>query len=607
MGRRQQKVKSTGITFALNDSGMGEYERAGLAGLYMSLTAAEAWAKDSLPSSVKTQAKKLKDLISWRLGEDRISLCLKWENEDKALTALVKWAWQVKDGVFFLPAIHRKREYLDNYYLRVHAHRGLLNTFFQHPRTIKKARSEKNRDNNEYEVEEFDESQTFLVSYRAIAPDAEFPQYKNAKFSRGINSNIVVYPKAAWIYPGSEPRFNNNLQKIKKENAWRGRSRLTYLMLFAPLSCHYIRLPRNWAFIVPQVPAIDTFQRYFIRCLTNHSNWPFNDAVAGMEDAILRYAVSTDLRRFIPHGEVANILIVVMGKAGYYVDQQKTRKNFLRIQINPSAYTRHAVFNRIYPVGKTIRKGREESGEENKERANRYIRLQSSRERITANILTNSPWYQELAFIPFWQRDQIDDDRKKARERGLRSLGFNLPWRKNEETGDSVSPERLWFLKLHQFERSQLMELSKEERMWDRPEEKRLLETLRFPVLWRLLNEEECAVGRGGSRSLVERWDDTVEKWHRRFLRAKTRPLFRAVIYEFLGTAQQHNRKWNEDEKQESRVGGTVFPAAKDDESFHAWFWHEVNDPHGWQRIRDLALLALVTFTDGRLATNKNK
>ena len=68
------------------------------------------------------------------------------------------------------------------------------------------------------------------------------------------------------------------------------------------------------------------------------------------------------------------------------------------------------------------------------------------------------------------------------------------------------------------------MELGNEERMWDSPEEKRLLETLRYPVLWRLLNEEEFATSRRGSRALAERWDDTVEKWHRRFLRAKTRP-----------------------------------------------------------------------------------
>ena len=604
----KRKVKSTGISFALNDSGMGEYERAGLAGLYMSLTAAEAWAKDSFPSSVKTQAKELKNLISWRLREDKISLCLEWEDEDKALAALVKWAWQVKDGVFFLPAIHRKREYLDNYYLRVHIHSGLLNTFFQFGSTIKKEKEAVKK------IEAFDETQTFSVSYRAISSDAKPPQHQKTTFTKGIHSHSFAAAVNSWIYPGSEPRFNNNPLRIKQETSWRGLPRFAYLMLFAPLACYYIHLPRtktkkrmteNWAFIIPQVRDLKDFQRLFLRCLSNHSNWPFNDAVASMEDAILRYAVSTNLRRFIPHGEAANVLIVVMGNAGYYGDQQKTRKNFLRVQINPSAYTRNALFNRIYPVGNTIRK----RGEENEEQANRYIRLPSSRERITANILAGVRWYSELASVPFWQRDQIDDECKKARDRGLRFLGINLPGRKKEEKGDSVSPERLWFLKLHQFERNQLMELSNEERMWDSPEEKRLLETLRYSVLWRLLNEEECAaVRRGGSRLLPKRWDDTVEKWHRRFLRAKTRPLFRAVIHELLSTAQRRTCKWDEEKQQISRIGGTIFPTAKDkdDAAFRAWFWHEVNDPHGWQRVRDLALLALVTFTDGRLATNRN-
>lgn len=69
----KRKVKSTGITFALNDPGMGEYERAGLAGLHMSLTAADTWAEDSLPSTVKCQAQKLKELIQYRLGEGFLS------------------------------------------------------------------------------------------------------------------------------------------------------------------------------------------------------------------------------------------------------------------------------------------------------------------------------------------------------------------------------------------------------------------------------------------------------------------------------------------------------------------------------------------------------
>ena len=581
----KRKVKSTGITFALNDPGMGEYERAGLAGLYMSLTAAEAWAKDSLPSTVKDQAQELKKLIQWRLGEGGISLCLGWKDEDRALSALVKWAWQVKEGVFFLPAIHRKRENLDNYYLRVHTHKGLLNTFFQFGSTIKKEKEAVRK------IEEFDEVQTFSVSYKAIRSDAELPQHRKSTFENGINSHSFAPAVNSWIYPGSEPRFNNSPLRIKQEKGWRAFPRLTYLMLFAPLACYYIRLPRtktkkrmteNWAFIIPQVRRLKDFHRLFLRCLSNHSNWPFNDAVASMEDAILKYTVSTNFQQFIPREESANVLIVVMGNAGYYGGQQKTRKNFLRVQINSAVYIRHTVFNRIYPLGSTIRKRREDG----EEQANSYIRLPSSRERITANILANVPWYRDLTFIPFWQGDQITEECKKSSE--------------------PVSPERLWFSKLHQFERSQLMELSKEERMWDSPEEKRLLETLRYPVLWRLLNEEEFATSRGGSRALVERWDDTVEKWHRRFLRAKTRPLFRAVIHELLSTAQRRTRRKDETKKGQIRVSGTVFPSAKDDKGFHAWFWHEVNDPYGWQRIRDLALLALVTFTDRRLATKQN-
>ena len=591
MAGRKNKVKSTGVTFALNGPGMGEYERAGLAGLYMSLTAADAWAKDSLPSSVKTQAQELKDLIHWRLGENGISLCLEWRDEDKALAALAKWSWQVRDGVFFLPAIHRKREHLDNYYLRVHVHSGLLGTFFQFGRTVKKDRKSATK------IEEFDETQTFSVNYRIIKSDAELPQHKRSTFSNGINDHGVFTCVSSWIYPGSEPRFNNGPLKLKRDKSWQAIPRFTYLLLFSPLACYYIHLPRtkakrgmadNWAFIVPPVRDLRDFQRYFHRALSNHSNWPFNDTVASMEDAILKYAASTNLQRFIPRGETVNVLIVVMGNAGYYTDQQKTRKDFLRVQVNPAAYSRYALFNRIYPVASTIRKRNEESDENREERANRYIRLPSSRERITANILANVRWYRELAFVPFWQRDQITEERKRSRE--------------------SVSPERLWFLKLIQFERIQLMVLSREERMWDSLEEKRLLEILRNRVLRRFLNEEEFAArSRGGSRSLAQRWDDVIADWHRRLLRAKTRPLFRAVIHEFLVTAQRRSRRWSNDKRQEAPVSGTVFPSAREDAAFHAWFWREVNDVHGWQRIRDLALLALVTFADGRLGTNQNE
>lgn len=615
MSGKRKKAKSTGVTFRLNEPGMGEYERAGLAGLYMSLTSADAWAMDGLPSSVKTQAQELKDLICWRLVEDGVSLCLEWKDEDKALGALVKWAWQVKDGVFFLPAIHRKREYLDNYCLRLPTHEGILNTFIQHNNTLHRER--------EVKVESFGEDQYFQVGYPRI-PDNykrrgeiktnDLPQVRLIQeiIKKGITNNSFV-KVSSWIYPGAAERYRTD----KKGRDIKG----AFLLIFLPSVCRYVHLPDSWlkdkkanrlvskpnkAFLFTQVESLPDFQKRFLRSIPFVKQDAFLESrVAGLDDAVLKYASKIQIRTRAMHSRISEVIAVAMGKVAHYRNQT-VRKNFARFRLSDVSLYRYAAFDRLYQAAWIRRKTK--GSNDTEPRLEDNIVIPSARERITANILAEQPWYRELMVIPFWQKSQIIEDCKRARDYGLRVLGIYSPGSRKEEKGDSVSPERLWFLKLHQYERSQLMELSKEERMWDRPEEKRLLETLRYPVLWRLLNEEECAVGiRGGSRSLAERWDDTGEKWHRRFLRAKTRPLFRAVIHELLSDAQRRTRKWDKDKKQISRISGIPFPSAKDDATFHAWFWREVNDPHGWQRIRDLALLALVTFTDGRLSTSRNK
>ena len=616
MARRKQKVKSTGITFALNDPGMGEYERGGLAGLYMSLTAAKAWAKDILPSTVKDQAQELEALIQWRLEKDKISLCLEWEDEDKALTALVKWAWQVKDSVFFLPAIHRKREYLDNYYLRLPPHEGILNTFIQHNNTLHRKR--------EVKVESFDEDQNFQVGYPGIPDNYErsgktktndLPQIKFIRkiIKKGITSGSFV-EASSWIYPGAAERY-------RTDKTWCTNAKQSFLLIFLPLVCRYVHLPNSYlkdkkaktnklvskpnkAFLFMCPKSLLDFEKSLLRSVPLiKQNALLESRVSGLDDAVLKYASKTQIRTRLTHSNVSEVIAVTMGKAAYYPNQT-VRKNSTRFRLSEISLDRYTAFDRLYQATRIKRRVQ---GTSDTLRLEDNIVIPSARERITANILAEQPWYQELMFIPFWQRSQIAEDCKKARDYGLHILGIRLPGPKSDKKGDSVSPERLWFLKLHQFERRQLMELGQEERMWDNPEEKQLLETLHHPVLRRLLNEEEFAArSRGGSRALAERWDDVIADWHRRFMRAKTRPLFRAVIHEFIGTAQRRTRRLDETKKDQIRVSGTVFPSAKGDKDFHAWFWHEVNDPHGWQRIRDLALLALITFTDGRLSTNRN-
>ncbi len=135
------QIKATnGLKWSLNDPDMGEYERAGLAGLYMSLRGAEKWIAQDLNTHPKQQAKELQTYIRWDV-RDPHSVSLEWQDETKAIIKLVEWAWQVHEGVFFLPAIHCSLDEYENIYLRVPIHAGLLSTYFQHGKVIQKTGS----------------------------------------------------------------------------------------------------------------------------------------------------------------------------------------------------------------------------------------------------------------------------------------------------------------------------------------------------------------------------------------------------------------------------------------------------------------------------------
>lgn len=126
------------------------------------------------------------------------------------------------------------------------------------------------------------------------------------------------------------------------------------------------------------------------------------------------------------------------------------------------------------------------------------------------------------------------------------------------------------------------MNLADETVMWDSPEEQALLSIFHHS-LRQLLNKDEEAQKRGGSRNLLERWDDRVQAVRRGLMRAKTRELNRKFIMEFLAEG-----------------GGSKELTEKKEA-----LWRFLNHPYDWQKSRDLALLALVTFTDKRLGKPK--
>ena len=133
-----------------------------------------------MPKALDKSLDRLREAIS-NFGRSRFSLLWKvaWGSAWNGAKTTRRLRWRpslsghgkFNEGVLFLPGVHRKREHLDCYHLRLHVHNGLLGTFFQFPRTIKKEKDP------ERKVVRFDEEKTFSVSYRRIASDAKLPQH----------------------------------------------------------------------------------------------------------------------------------------------------------------------------------------------------------------------------------------------------------------------------------------------------------------------------------------------------------------------------------------------------------------------------------------------
>ena len=140
------------LKWSLSDPGMGLLECAGLAAMYMSLRAAEESGH-----SLSALESRLGDLTP-------DSVTIRPAADDKtALTTLFEWAWQVPDGVFYLPGVHRSEESLQYVYKRVAMHNGIVRTFLQHPRVQPKGEL----------IEQnvpLDEGQEIRIAYQPVDP-----------------------------------------------------------------------------------------------------------------------------------------------------------------------------------------------------------------------------------------------------------------------------------------------------------------------------------------------------------------------------------------------------------------------------------------------------
>ncbi|MEG6549641.1 type I-MYXAN CRISPR-associated Cas8a1/Cmx1 [Desulfocurvibacter africanus] len=543
-------------SWSLDEPGLGVLERAGLAGLYLALSAVDGWAAQG-----DEKATVLRETLEWELSDREVRLAWKGKPRE-ALGGLLRWAWQVKDGVLFLPGVHRTRDSLENKWLRLGPHKGILQTFFQHNKVLPKGEQVR-------ELCSLDEQETFEIAYRPVK--GELPPCKDSNIKGIVQMKGFAGDKASlpsWAHPGSAQRFG------KMESGWIGTGRLAFLLLFSPLACVYFELPRsrvrdrnklqmtaNWAFLVPEFTDLSAMAASIADVTSIAKDEFLRIRAQSMEDAALRFAASYMGKRLEKNFDITALHIVAMGKVSHY-QGQNVRKRVIRLAPDMLALRRYLKLLAVMP--NAVRQRKNQGEEENK--GSHFIAVPLCRGLIARNLIDGAPWYTGLGEPDEMQRDEVEN---------------SLDWeRKRDNKG--ISRERYWFNKLF-WERRSLMELASDESMWDEQREAAFVKVF-HDALRKLLTKEEDATKRGGSRSFHERWEHRVEDIRRGLMRAKTQMLLRKLVTELLAEA-----------------GG-----GKSLTENGASLWQYLNHPFHWQRTRDLLLLSLVTFTDKRLADSDN-
>ena len=549
------------LEWSLTGEGMGVLERAGLAGLFMSLSAADDWARQG-----EERACELKKVLAWKLGDDSVRLSWKGAKAEKTvLKKLVGWSWQIRDGVYYLPGVHCGPDARDHWHLRVHTHSGLLGTFLQSSGQLKPKAG--NATPGLVEVDCETPRATIAIRYRPFATAQEPRQCKAVDKICPLHRKGGAFravEMASWLYPGAARRFG------KGEEDWKGPANVAFILLF----CAY-RLPLPKAAAVRRQVASggrtgpSWFRRsrlsarcqentpsYRPRCKSNSTRSPYQGwPRLGCGSPWPTAAVTFERRLPSP-----TIHVTAMGSTGYYSSDPRistrVRKMVMRVTPSATSIARYGSLLRVMPNRLLKRKPAET--EQPEQSATHWLWEPTARGRIAENLIDGLPWYGTLLRPPIWQLGELENIRRRQ--------------------AGTLSIEELWFRKIQQ-EWKQLRELIGDSAMWDDSREEELVK-LFHGTLRRLLSNEEEALKRGGSRKLHDRWGHRVDDIRRGLTRAKTQPLTRKFLAELLADG-----------------GGT-----KSLTEHRKEYWTLVNHPYDWEKLRDLALLALVTFTDKRLA-----
>jgi CRISPR-associated protein Cas8a1/Csx13 len=571
------------LTWHLSDAGMDLLERAGLAGLYMALRSVSEAGTDLSP-------------LTWREEDLKPnSVKVRWSGPAKpGFVRLMEWAWQVREGVLYLPAVHDAKDaaMIQN---RVAMHNGIMRTFLQHTNVQPKGKPMTR-------VITLDEDREIDVSYQP-------PIIRPRKSKKNTESQTEKEPKkllkpwedieelfdqlghlsegdvklSSWISPGCPNRYPSETRSANwKEKPWRGPAKQAVLLMLAATVCLFQRLHGdggNWVYVLPDIRDLEEFNDTRRRMALNLE---FVD-VASLGDAGLQFLAEYSTRN--PRKSLGSgCRVVAMGRTSYYgkkpgqkLGTQSIRKSVLDVPPDPLPVKRYRILHRELPNNYVAlradsqdtppgapepkgggRKPSKPAGDAPK--AGGFIKLPAARGRIADNLVSGRAWYRDLTAPTTWDHEGLERQRKRNKELNDRD-GGNRP----------TSHETILFSALR-YQRSKLMKLIAEHDMWDTEAEKVFVEAF-WETLDALYAQEAAATERGGSRTVEDRFDDLNDDIRRRLTQAKTRTLLRSVLADLFAKAGRQKTI-------------RTHPAA---------VWRLIDHPDHWQKGRDLALLALAS------------
>ena len=477
---------SDSLTWSLTDPGMGLPERAGLAALWLTLKAAD-----------RNDERAALEPLTWEDGDlTDESVTVRWHGPPgPAFGALVRYAWQLRGGVLYLPAVQPPTD-IATVPRRVAMHNGILGTFLQHTTVQPKAGPNK----AVVDVDGREVVTTYMTPFHRLSPkavaDGKSPDPKlvlvpwkdTAKLftPRGQFSKSVGL--SSWADPGTEGRYGPE----KRGKAVKRPPSLALLLMLSPIACGYFRtriLHRTksgkkadtaWLSVMPDARSLSAMRRLAdaqVRTLERSA------VVGSLGDAALRF-LSTFYSTPTRGRTRAGCRVVAIGKADYYFDKQPTRRGVVDVSFVERASWQYLIVRQHLGDDYVPIKSGDDAGL-------MFIKAPTGRGRIADNLAAGRPWYTDLVVPLVWDEDELDRLRKKEDYKGWSVLRIWFDRLSNPFLKYSIKPK--------------LMAIVQQDGMWEgEADERRFVEAC-WQTLSRLYHHEQRAAARGGSRTPKER------------------------------------------------------------------------------------------------------